>query len=419
MKENKNREFKEMVSKTFLNTVSAFANYSGGEILFGVTDDGDAVGIINPEQVCLDIENTINDTIKPKPDFLFSIDGKTKVITLTVKEGLFKPYLYKGKAYKRSGTSTVEVDQVELRRLVLLGENLYFEELPSSNQNLSFKFLLDQLDEKLLISKDSKDIDILRTLGLMSQDSQYNNAALLLADNNNFPGIDIIKFGSTIDEIEYRKTISNTSVLKQLQEAEDVFSQYYKLEKIEGMERKTRFLIPLEAFRETVANALVHRTWDVNSHIRIAMHDDRIEVYSPGGLPTGITKEDYIRGYVSILRNPIIGNVFFRLDIIEQFGTGILRIKKAYYNLEHQPVFDVTENSVVTILPAENKQDSLTIDEQKIFNILLSRFVLSSSEISNSAGFGKDKVLNLLNILIEKRYVEKVGSGRGTKYKAI
>ncbi len=419
MKENKNREFKEMVSKTFLNTVSAFANYSGGEILFGVTDDGDAVGIINPEQVCLDIENTINDTIKPKPDFLFSIDGKTKVITLTVKEGLFKPYLYKGKAYKRSGTSTVEVDQVELRRLVLLGENLYFEELPSSNQKLSFKFLLDQLDEKLLISKDSKDIDILRTLGLMSQDSQYNNAALLLADNNNFPGIDIIKFGSTIDEIEYRKTISNTSVLKQLQEAEDVFSQYYKLEKIEGMERKTRFLIPLEAFRETVANALVHRTWDVNSHIRIAMHDDRIEVYSPGGLPTGITKEDYIRGYVSILRNPIIGNVFFRLDIIEQFGTGILRIKKAYYNLEHQPVFDVTENSVVTILPAENKQDSLTIDEQKIFNILLSRFVLSSSEISNSAGFGKDKVLNLLNILIEKRYVEKVGSGRGTKYKAI
>jgi ATP-dependent DNA helicase RecG len=184
------------------------------------------------------------------------------------------------------------------------------------------------------------------------------------------------------------------------------------------MERKTRFLIPLEAFRETVANALVHRTWDVNSHIRIAMYDDRIEVYSPGGLPAGITKEDYIRGYVSILRNPIIGNVFFRLDIIEQFGTGILRIKKAYYNHKHQPVFDVTENSVVTILPAENKQGSLTIDEQKIFDILLSRFVLSSSEISKFTGFGKDKVLNLLNNLIEKRYVEKVGSGRGTKYKA-
>lgn len=418
MKENKNRELKEMVSRTFLNTVSAFANYSGGEILFGVTDDGDAVGITNPEQVCLEIENTINDTIKPKPDFLFSIDRKTKVIILTVKEGLFKPYLYKGKAYKRSDTSTVEVDQVELRRLVLLGENLYFEELPSSNQKLSFKFLLNQLDEKLLISKDTKDIDILRTLGLMNQDSEYNNAAMLLADNNNFPGIDIIKFGSTIDEIEYRKTISNTSILKQLQEAEDVFSQYYKIEKIEGMERKTRFLIPLEAFRETVANALVHRTWDVNSHIRIAMHDDRVELYSPGGLPTGITKEDYIRGYVSILRNPIIGNVFFRLNIIEQFGTGILRIKKAYYNLEHQPVFDVTENSVVTFLPAENKQDSLTIDEQKIFDILLSRFVLSSSEILNFTGFGKDKVLNLLNILIEKRYVEKVGSGRGTKYKA-
>lgn len=310
MQENQNRELKETVSRTYLKTVSAFANYSGGEILFGITDEGKAIGVNHPEQLCLDIENAINDTIKPRPDFLFNIDQKTKVITLTIKEGLFKPYLYRGKAYKRSGTSTVEVDQVELRRLALLGENLYLEELPARNQNLSFEFLLNELGEKLLISKEANSIDILRTLGLMNQDSQYNNAALLLADNNNFPGVDIIKFGNNIDEIEYRRTISNTSILKQLQEAEEVFAQYYKREVVEGMKRNTRSLIPLEAFRETVANALVHRTWDVNSHIRIAMHNDRVEVYSPGGLPVGVKKEDYVKGYVSILRNPIIGNVF-------------------------------------------------------------------------------------------------------------
>lgn len=417
MKENRNREFKETINSTYLKTVSAFANYSGGEIFFGVTDEGEAVGVNGPEHLCLDIENTINDTIKPRPDFLFSIEQKTQVIILTIKEGMFKPYLYKGKAYKRSGTSTVEVDQVELRRLALLGENLYFEELPARSQNLSFEFLLNELDEKLLISKEANSIDILRTLGLMNQDSQYNNAAMLLADNNSFPGIDIVKFGSNIDEIEYRRTISNTSILKQLQEVEEVFAQYYKLEIVEGMKRNTRFLIPLEAFRETVANALVHRTWDVNSHIRIAMYNDRVEVYSPGGLPAGVTKKDYVKGYVSILRNPIIGNVFFRLDIIEQFGTGILRIKKAYYNLEHQPIIDVTENSVVTILPTENKQDSFTVDEQMVYDAFSNGFVLSSSEISKLTGFGKDKVLSLLNTLIENRYVEKLGSGRGTKYR--
>ncbi|MCR8969782.1 ATP-binding protein [Facklamia sp. 7083-14-GEN3] len=418
MKENKNLEFKEIVNKTFLKTVAAFANYGGGQILFGVNDEGESIGIINPDETCLDIENTINDSITPRPEFLFSIDRKTNVITLTIKEGLFKPYLYKGKAYKRSDTSTVEVDQIELRRLVLLGENLYFEQLPSKKQDLTFDFLLNEIDEHLLISKDAKDIDILRTLGLMDKNSDYNNAACLLADENIFPGIDMVKFGSNINEIEYRTTIYNVSVLDQLKKAEEVFLRYYKVEQIVGMKRKAKFLIPLEAFRETVANALVHRTWDISPHIRISMYDDRIEVYSPGGLPIGLTKEDYISGYVSMLRNPIIANVFFRLDIIEKFGTGILRIKKAYYDIKHQPIFDVTENSVVTILPTENKLEDFTVDEEKVFESLSNGFILSSSEISELTGFGKDKVLNLLKELIEKGYIEKLGSGRGTKYKA-
>lgn len=417
MKESKNLEFKEIVNKTFLKTVVAFANYGGGKILFGMNDDGESVGIINPDKTCLDIENTINDSISPRPEFLFSIDRKSKVITLAIKEGLFKPYLYKGKAYKRSGTSTIEVDQIELRRLVLLGENLYFEQLPSKKQDLTFDFLLNELDEKLSISKEAKDTDLLRTLGLIDKNSVYNNAAGLLADNNNFPGIDIIKFGNSINEIEYRTTIFNISILDQLKKAEEVFSRYCKVEQIAGMKRETKFLIPLEAFRETIANALVHRNWDINPHIRISIYDDRVEVYSPGGLPIGLTRKEYISGYISMLRNPIIANVFFRLNIIEKFGTGILRIKKAYYNIKYQPIFDVTENSVVTILPTENKLEDFTIDEGKVFESMSNGFVVSSSEISKLTGFGKDKVLNLLNELIRKGYIEKLGSGRGTKYK--
>lgn len=418
MKESKTLEFKEIVSKTFLKTVVAFANYGGGSILFGVTDAGESVGLVDPDKSCMDIENSINDSIKPKPDFLFRIDRRTNVITLEVKEGLFKPYLYKGKAYKRNGTSTIEVDQIELRRLVLVGENLYFEELPAKEQDLTFNYLLHELDEQLSISKDSKEIDILRTLGLINKNSTYNNAASLLADNNNFPGLDIIKFGSSIDEIQYRETISNISILKQLKEVEEIFSRYYKIERIVGMKRETIFLIPLEAFRETVANAFVHRSWDTNSHIRIAMYDDKIEIYSPGGLPTGLTKEEYISGYISMLKNPIIANIFFRLDIIEKFGTGILRIKKAYYNIKNKPNFDVCENSVITILPTQDKVDNLTFDEEQVFGRLENGFILSSSEISKLTGFGKDKVLNLLKGLIEKGYVIKFGSGRGTKYKA-
>ena len=328
MKESKTLELKEIVNNTFLKTVSAYANFNTGKIVFGVKDSGEIVGIKKPETTCLDIENKINDSIKPKPDFTLNIDKKTRVITLLVKEGMFKPYLYKGKAYRRSDTSTVEVDQIELKRLILLGENLYFEELPIDDEDLSFNYLFKELEEKLSIKDYTK--DVLKTLGLINNDNKYNNAAALLSDKNKFPGIDIIKFGATINDILYRNTISNVSILEQLNDAEKVFRNYYVVEEIKGMKREKKFLIPLEAFRETVANALVHRTWDVVSNIRIAMYDDRIEIYSPGGLPAGLSKEEYLNGFISTLRNPIIANVFFRLGIIEKFGTGILRIKESY-----------------------------------------------------------------------------------------
>ena len=114
---------------------------------------------------------------------------------------------------------------------------------------------------------------------------------------------------------------------KQYDEIISVFKRYYQYEEINGFERKDRELIPEEAFREAVANSLVHRTWDVQSHIKISMYDDRIEITSPGGLPRELNEKEYLNGNISYLRNPIIGQLFFRLKYIEMFGTGILRIK--------------------------------------------------------------------------------------------
>ena len=361
MKESDKKELKEIVNNTFLKTVSAFANFNSGQIIFGIADDGKVIGIDNPQKACLDIENKINDTIKPKPDYYMNINKNTNVITLTVEEGIFKPYLYKGKAYRRRGTSTVEVDQIELKRLVLYGNNLYFEELPIDYLDLTFDYLLSTLIKKLNVTGPS--IDLLKTLGLLRADGKYNNAALLLADQNNFPGIDIIKFGPSINDIVERKTLDGISILEQLDRAEEMFKRYYRFEKIDGMVRMERYLIPFEAFRETIVNALVHRTWDINSNIRIAMHDDKIEIYSPGGLPPGLNEEEYLNGFVSYLRNPIIANVFFRLGIIEKFGTGIKRIKESYREIIHKPIFTVNENSIVTVLPSVTKIMSLTTDE--------------------------------------------------------
>ena len=141
MRETRTIEFKETITNTFLKTVSAFSNYDGGIIYFGIDDNRDIKGLSNAKQSCLDIENKINDSISPQPNYTLEIQNNDQTIKLTVKGGLQKPYLYKSKAYKRNDTATIEVDTLELSRLILDGKNIRFEELPCTEQNLSFEVL--------------------------------------------------------------------------------------------------------------------------------------------------------------------------------------------------------------------------------------------------------------------------------------
>lgn len=169
MKENKYLEFKSEITNTFLKTVSAYANFGDGKILFGVADDGTPLGIEDAETACLDIENKINDSITPKPDF-----------------------------------------------------ELSFEELPYDNSDLEFNILEEKMKETMGLNSLSD--DVLRIL---------------------------------------------TSVLKQYDKALELYKRYYQYEEISGVQRKNIQLIPATAFREAVANALIQRSWDMKSHIRV------------------------------------------------------------------------------------------------------------------------------------------------------
>lgn len=130
-----------------------------------------------------------------------------------------------------------------------------------------------------------------------------------------------------------------------------MFRDYYQYEEIQDAYRKKVEKIPAAAFREAMANALIHRVWDVESQRRVSMFDDRIEIISPGGLPSGITEDEYLSGKLSILRNRNLANVFYRLGFVEIFGTGILRIKQLYEKSVKQPEFEVSKNSIKVMLP--------------------------------------------------------------------
>ena len=415
MRETRILEFKETITNTFLKTVSAFSNYDGGEILFGVDNDGNIKGLSDIKQACLDIENKINDSISPQPNYTLEIQNNNQTIKLSVKSGLQKPYLYKSKAYKRNDTSTIEVDTLEFSRLVLEGKNIRFEELPCKDQELSFEILQHKLKEKIQIETFNK--DTLKTLNLYDDVNGFNNAAGLLADKNHFSGIDIVKFGENISIIQKRITFENTSILDIYEKALNVFRDYYQYEVIQGANRKMVEKVPEAAFREAIANALIHRVWDVDSQIRVSMHDDKIEVVSPGGLTSGITEDEYLSGKLSVLRNRNLANVFYRLGFVEIFGTGITRIKQIYSEASVKPSFEVSENAIQIVLPVYEESTNLTEDEKVVYKLLSKYMLKSMSEIAPYISFGKSKTTKLLKDMEQKGVIAIEGKGTGTRYR--
>ena len=417
-KESKDVEFKERITKSYLKTVSAYANYKNGKIIFGINDEGEAIGLEKVVENKLNIENTINDTIKPKPEYTLDIEkieGKSYIV-LNVKKGDFPPYYYNGKAYKRNDTSTIEVDIVELNRLILQGSNLDYEAIEIENEKLEFKFLEKKMKEVVGIKE--LNLDILKTLNLY-ENKKFNIAAELFADNNNrkFSGIDTVVLGENINKILFRENIERKSILEQYYEAISTFERYYEYEEIVGAERIKKEKVSKEAFRESVANAIVHRLWDINANIKIVMSNDKIEIISPGSLPLGMSEDEYMRGYVSVLRNPIIANIFYRLGIIEKFGTGIKRIKYEYRESFVKPAFEIYENSIRITLPViEIIPKNLVNGEVKVFEILKKYEKLSRKEIEELSKYNKSKVIRSINGLIEKSIVEQVGKGRSVKY---
>ena len=371
-------------------------------------------GIPDPVQACLDIENKINDSISPQPNYILELQNNDQTIKLTVRPGEQKPYLYKSKAYKRNDSATIEVDTLEFSRLVLDGKNIRFEELPCKKQNLSFDVLQHKLKESVQIELFNK--DTLKILNLYNDQNGYNNAAGILADQNDFPGIDIVKFGENISIIKKRATFDNISILEVYDKSIDIFRDYYQYEVIESADRKKVEKVPEAAFREAIANALIYRVWDVESQIRVLMFDDKIEIVSPGGLPAGITEDEYLDGKILVLRNRNLANVFYRLGLVEIFGTGITRIKQLYAESLIKPEFEVSENAIKIVLPIFETNVNLTEDEKVIYKFLSKTMLKPISEIAPYVPFGKSKTTQLLKAMEKKGVIAVEGKGRGTKY---
>ena len=252
---------------------------------------------------------------------------------------------------------------------------------------------------------------------LYSDQEGYNRAAEFLADSNRCPGVDLVRFGESINVIREHKTVHHVSVLTAFDRAYSMYQSNYQYEQIQGMKREKVEIVPSGAFREAVANALIHRTWDTASEVRIAMYDDRIDISSPGGLPAGISKSEYLSGRVSLLRNPFIARGFARLHIVEGIGMGVQRIRNAYQDSPIRPSFIVTENTIGIILPVIEQSLDLPDHDQAVYDYLCRVPSAAISEIMEATTYGKTRVTAILKRLTEQSLIERTENGRATRYR--
>lgn len=357
--EDMHTEFKREFVEEFKNTVIAFANTEGGEIFFGIEDDGNVCGIQNTDDTITKITNSLRDSIHPditlftKCEFL-TIENKT-VIKLSVQKGVSRPYFLASKGIRsagvfvRQGASTVNASESAILQMIRESSGEKYEDGISPEQNLSFS-----QSEVHFKSKEVEFNDVQKkSLGMIRTDGSFSNLALLLSDQ--CPHIIKIAVfqGSTKTLFKDRREFSG-SVLKQLEDAFSFLDMYNHLHaEVHGLERIDTPDYPGDAIRETLLNVLVHRDYAMQSPALISIFDDRMEFVSIGGLVSGISYDDILLG-ISMCRNPRLSNVFYRLQLIEAYGTGIMKMHEGYRDFDVQPKIEVSTHAFKVTLPNVN-----------------------------------------------------------------
>lgn len=352
-------ELKSQVVSDICREVIAFANTRGGIIYIGVQDDGKISGIEDADSATLQISNMVRDSIKPDVTMFVSyetqvIEGK-QIISVTVQQGAGRPYYLGSKGLKpsgvfvRSGTSTNPASDAAIRKMIKDTDGECFENMRSMEQKLTFETAADQFARCGVSFNEGK----MKTLGLVSHDGIYSNAAMLLSDQCSSTIKAAAFAGTDKNEFQDRREFGG-SLFSQMEEAYaylDLRNQTRA--SFEGLYRRDVRDYPEEALREALINSVVHRDYSFSASTLISIYDDRIEFVSVGGLLNGISLDDIMLG-LSVCRNPKLAAVFYRLKLIEAYGTGLPKIINAYEGSGLRPVIEVTGNAFKITLPNRN-----------------------------------------------------------------
>ena len=375
-------QLEEKKPRSWLKSVSAFANTHGGHLIFGVKNEPrTVVGLADPQAVISKATELIKARIDPAPRYMVQvveIEGKV-CVDLEVQNGPAYPYYYAADgvrvAYVRHGDQSVEATARELNELILKGMNQTFDALPSPYRVGDVSFTLLAATFKNLRHEEFDLAKELPSAGLVTLDGQVTNGGLLLCDQGVLRQSRVFctrwkgNCKGNIDEDALDdKEFQGASLITLLQNAEDFIRNNSKNPwSIRGMRREERSDYPYKAVREVLVNALIHRDYQIlGSEIHVDIFDDRLEIFSPGGMMNGQRIQDMDLHHIpSMRRNQVISDVFSRLDLMERRGSGIDRILNSYAEVAQKPAFYSDSDIFLVTLPnrsvAEPAQISMKV----------------------------------------------------------
>lgn len=330
-------ENKEQLNEDFEQEVIAFLNYKEGGIIYvGIDKNGQVVGVENNDLTQLQIKDRIKNNIQPSTLGLFDVTVETidnkEIIKVIISSGTEKPYYLRKKGrtpegcYIRIGSSKERMTERMIEEMFARRIKNSLKEIESPRQDLTFRQLKIHYEGNGMILNDN----FARNLNLLTDEGKYNYNAYLLADENNI-SIKLVKYLGTskielIENQEYGYCCLITAtqrILDRLTVENTVYA------KIEYNGRKEVEMIDSKALKEAVINAMVHSDYTLTTTPIIELYSDRIEITSGGGLPQGLSQEEFLEG-VTAPRNKELIRVFKDVDLIENIGSGVLRILDAY-----------------------------------------------------------------------------------------
>jgi len=432
--ESQNVEFKSEWRDEYLKTLCAFVNTKGGDLIIGMDDKGNVIGVKNAKRLLEDIPNKVRNKLGIVPSVSQETEEGKDIIIIEVSPALI-PVSCDGKYFQRSGSTTSELNGNELANFLLLKYGKTWDSLESEASFndidiYAINFFKELAKERILSISDGDSVEkILYNLRLSTKDKKITRAGILLFGRNpqEFYISAKTRVGRFKDSNILDTVISEGNLFNQVEKAVEAIKKHLNVRfEIKELARQDVWDYPLDAIREALINSVIHKDYSSAAEIQVKIYDDRIWFWNPGSLPEQLNIEDLKKEHSSYPKNPLIANAFYLAGLIEHWGSGTKRIIDLFseQNLR-EPEFKEEQGGIGvwfyknTDIYGKENLIKLGLNERQYKALLYIKENgnITNSEYMNLANVSRQTATRDLDLLVKLNILEKKGiTGRGTEY---